>query len=542
MKNHLFFIALTFLPFLGLGFTGEVTDSINTPASYPSGLTWDGDHLWVCDFQADKIYQLNAEGKVVHTIESPAYWPSGLAWDGQYLWNSDVKGLIPEGDEYHEGRIYKIDPKDGTILKTLPAPTPSPMGLAWDGQYMWCVDNLHHKLIQFDPEDGTTIKEYPSPAGSPQGITFDGEYLWISDRGADEIYMVNPETGNVIIIAKTPGKYARGLTFDGTHLWNVDFETRKIYKLKVHDDELFVRSNPSKQHIVFRHVTTDFGPGTIKRMDVHIALPEQRANQTLDTPFEYTPAVTEIAVDNWGQKTAHFVFENIPSGENREAVVEYDVTTYDVRYFIYPDKVGGESEIPKDIKDLYLQDNAKYEIHDPVITSAVAKAVGDETNIYRKMRKIFNYIIKNMYYERVGGWNTAPTVLARGNGSCSEYSFVFISMCRSAGIPARYVGSIAKRGDNRTLDDVFHRWVEVYLPNYGWIPVDPSGGDQPSPRGQASRIGFVSNRFVITTQSGGGSETMGWNYNVNQFYISEPKTNVAVDYYGEWQEGIEISE
>jgi len=107
-------------------------------------------------------------------------------------------------------------------------------------------------------------------------------------------------------------------------------------------------------------------------------------------------------------------------------------------------------------------------------------------------------------------------------------------MCRAAGIPARYVGTIAKRGDNRAIDDVFHRWVEVYLPNYGWIPVDPSGGDQPSPAAQAAHIGYVSNRFVITTQSAGGSDTMGWNYNSNEYYSTEPKTNVAIDYFGEW--------
>ena len=53
-----------------------------------------------------------------------------------------------------------------------------------------------------------------------------------------------------------------------------------------------------------------------------------------------------------------------------------------------------------------------------------------------------------MYYERSGGWNTAPIVLERGNGSCSEYTFVFISMCRAAGVPARYVGSVVERGES----------------------------------------------------------------------------------------------
>jgi len=135
----------------------------------------------------------------------------------------------------------------------------------------------------------------------------------------------------------------------------------------------------------------------------------------------------------------------------------------------------------------------------------------------------------------VGGWNTAPTVLARGNGSCSEYTFVYIALCRAAGLPARYVGSVVVRGDDASMDDVFHRWAEVYLPNYGWVPVDPSGGDQDLPRDQANYFGHLANRFLITTESGGGSETMGWTYNANEFWTTEPQTKVEIETIAEWE-------
>ncbi len=193
------------------------------------------------------------------------------------------------------------------------------------------------------------------------------------------------------------------------------------------------------------------------------------------------------------------------------------------------------SEIPAEIKSKYLENNDKYQFDHPVIQNALKEAIGEETNPYWISRKIFDYLREKLYYEMVGGWNTAPTVLARGNGSCSEYTFVYISMCRAAGLPARYVGSVVVRGDYACMDDVFHRWVEVYLPNYGWVPIDPSGGDQDWPRDQANYIGHLSHRYLITTESGGGSETMGWTYNSNEFWTTDPKTYVVSDHFAEWE-------
>jgi DNA-binding beta-propeller fold protein YncE len=523
------------LPASILAYTGEVIRSFPTPGEFPTGLTFDGKDLWLADRYSDLLYCIDpATGNVVRTLPTPGYWPTGLAWDGTYLWNVDLQGGLPESENY-SGKIYKIDPATGHILKTLVSPARITQGLAWDGKYLWCADDGGDEIIQFSPDDGTTIGSFRSPSLDCRGVTYDGKYLWVSDRLSDEIYMMDPQSGSVLLIAQAPGEFAMDLCFDGVFLWIADDQDNRLYQLTVRDEEYYYRYNERNARITFRHVVTNFGPGNILTMDVHLAIPVNRDNQEIIGTITYSPDHSGIEADKWEQKTAHFHYQHIPAGAQREARMVTEARIYAIRYFIFPDKTGTLDQIPEEIKAKYLEDNEKYQIHHPVIQQACREAIGNEKNTYWIVRKIFNYVNGHMYYEMVGGWNTAPTVLARGNGSCSEYTFVFISMCRAAGVPARYVGSVVVRGDDACMDDVFHRWVEVYLPGYGWIPVDPSGGDHDSPRDQAMGIGHLSNRFLITTQSGGGSETMGWTYNSNEFWTAEPKTLVVTEHFGEWE-------
>jgi len=516
-------------------FPGQVIKSFDLPGQYCNGLTYDGENIWVTDRKTDLLYCIDPNtGSVIRTLQSPGYWPLALAWDGTALWNSDLKGGKDISEDY-DGVIYRIDPADGSILQTLDAPSKSPVGLAWDGKYLWCADDISDEIIQFSPLDGTTISSFRSPAPNPSGLTFDGKYLWVCDRGKDEIYMVDPSNGRVVLITNSPGPYPTGLCFDGKNLWNIDYQNDRLYLLTFADEQKFLRSKERKGKVIFTHQVKNFGPGLVTTADLHIAIPVNRDNQEWMGEPAYNMDPTGIVTDRWGQKTAHFHFENLQAGETKTIEMTTLTKTWEVRYFILPDKVGSLEQVPEEVSDKYLEDNEKFQITHPIIRNAVKSVVGEEKNPYWIMRNIFDYINDNMFYEMTGGWNTAPTVIARGNGSCSEYTFVFISMCRAAGIPARYAGSVVVRGEDASMDDVFHRWAEVYLPGYGWIPVDPSRGDQEWPRDKAAAIGSVSGTLLITTQSGGGSETLGWTYNSNQFWTTEPKTYVNFENFADWE-------
>jgi len=58
-------------------------------------------------------------------------------------------------------------------------------------------------------------------------------------------------------------------------------------------------------------------------------------------------------------------------------------------------------------------------------------------------------------------------------GDCGAQSMYFSALCRSLGIPARTTGGWQLFSGN--FGD--HFWAEFFLPNYGWLPVDPTAAE-----------------------------------------------------------------
>lgn len=68
-------------------------------------------------------------------------------------------------------------------------------------------------------------------------------------------------------------------------------------------------------------------------------------------------------------------------------------------------------------------------------------------------------------------------VLTQQKGVCQDISHVMIAICRTLGIPSRYVsGYLYHRRDDhdRSQSDATHAWVEVWLPELGWVGIDPT--------------------------------------------------------------------
>lgn len=62
-------------------------------------------------------------------------------------------------------------------------------------------------------------------------------------------------------------------------------------------------------------------------------------------------------------------------------------------------------------------------------------------------------------------------------GVCQDYSHIMIALVRRLGIPCRYVSGYLfhrKEARTRSSEGATHAWMEAYLPDLGWIGLDPT--------------------------------------------------------------------
>lgn len=60
-------------------------------------------------------------------------------------------------------------------------------------------------------------------------------------------------------------------------------------------------------------------------------------------------------------------------------------------------------------------------------------------------------------------------------GVCQDFAHLLLLMLRKVQIPARYVsGYICPRNHEMRGEGATHAWVEAYIPDYGWVGLDPT--------------------------------------------------------------------
>lgn len=151
--------------------SGEIVREIGVSAD--AGTAFDGKHLW--QLADDRIQKVDTKtGQVVGTIPAPGGGrDSGLTWAEGTLWVGEYRARV----------IREIDPATGAVLRTV-ASDRFVTGVSWvDGQ-LWhgTLENDESELRRVDPDDGEVLERLEMPKGhavsgleaGPGGVFFCG--------------------------------------------------------------------------------------------------------------------------------------------------------------------------------------------------------------------------------------------------------------------------------------------------------------------------------------------------------------------------------
>jgi len=133
--------------------------------------------------------------------------------------------------------------------------------------------------------------------------------------------------------------------------------------------------------------------------------------------------------------------------------------------------------VPEEIR-IYLEPSEKIDI-DPDIEDLANMLAEGEEDEFSVVVNLAGWVHRNIEYSMSTLTSEASQrsswVLDNRIGVCDEITNLFISLCRSVGIPARFVSGIAYSNTGKPGFGL-HGWAEVYFPNTGWVPFDVTYG------------------------------------------------------------------
>src|SRR3954466_2465678 len=144
--------------------SGETVRTIDVAGH--AGMEFDGQHLF--QIAEDRIQKIDPKsGRVLATIPAPGGGAdSGLAWAEGTLWVG----------QYRARKIHQIDPQTGAILRTIET-NRFVTGVTWIDGELWhgTIEGDESELRRIDPRTGDTLEQLEMPAGTAvSGLESDG--------------------------------------------------------------------------------------------------------------------------------------------------------------------------------------------------------------------------------------------------------------------------------------------------------------------------------------------------------------------------------
>jgi sugar lactone lactonase YvrE len=244
--------------------TGKVEIAFKSPGPQPNGLQATRDGLWIIDQSAgSRAYLVDyADGRVLRSFETDTVRPSGITFDGEALWIGSTFSYENVRCDARTGAVLERRPTPGSIMYTMAGDPPqrrSPLaggsmaqprpplpdagappvqrltqppsnrlqgahGQEWRDGKLWTTSTSARSIYEIEPKSWVVQRIFRTPGNRPHGLAFEGRSLWHGDSNLAAFFKFDADTGAIIekIQLGDTDPIAHGLTIWNGTLWYCD--------------------------------------------------------------------------------------------------------------------------------------------------------------------------------------------------------------------------------------------------------------------------------------------------------------------------------
>lgn len=217
------------------------------------------------------------------------------------------------------------------------------------------------------------------------------------------------------------------------------------------------------------------GTGQPEKQNLWVALIRDFPPYQEVTSIKVSPGNYELITDEYGNQYAEFDFSGQPAGTTETMQIDYQVVVNELAY----DLSDCEGELLND----FVQPELHIESANPQIVALASELSQGKKTTCQQVRAFYDYIGDELVYTYNGkNWGAQATLGTMGS-DCTEYTDLLVALSRSQSIPARYFeGLLVLNPDTEASARLEHAWPDVYIPEVGWMALDPTLGRSPLDR------------------------------------------------------------
>ena len=347
-----------------------------------------------------------------------------------------------------------------------------------DKQYSWEAD-LHHRLLNDFSKTREQVKEHIrqyipdvtdrqldewEKTGELECRVIDGEKKYFHNA-APNLFRINKECARLKAKRDTPGR-------DGEVTVRED-NTRAVMKQAAKSKERI--GDP--KHFRIRYTITVKPDAVPEGETVRCWLPMPRT----DVPRQKNVKLLSTSQPDFVRSPMDYAHSTVYMEKKAEAgkptvfSEEFEFDAYGA-WFDLDTAATTTYDTTSDLYKTYTSERDCHMVFTPQIRALAERLTQGAATPLAKARRIFKWVDDNFPWASAREYSTIENipayVLDNHHGDCGQVTLLFLTLCRSLGIPAHFQSGFMLHPGEENL----HDWGEIYVPEYGWVPVDQSFG------------------------------------------------------------------